>query len=548
MDSPYRHILLVYPEFPKTFWGMQYILPVAGKKALMPPLGLITIAALTPARYEFRLVDLNCQPLSERDLEWADMVCFSAMLPQKTSLFAAASRCKAAGKLTVFGGPLPTACPEECRPYCDVLVLNEGEMTWPAFLEDFERGIRKGVYTSEEKPDVTQTPIPRFDLLDIHDYACIPIQFSRGCPFQCEFCDIITMFGRRPRTKTPQQLVTELEAVYNTGYRGAIFIVDDNFIGNKREVKKLLPEMTAWNRAHGDPFVYYTEASVNLADDADLLTQMVTCNFREVFLGLETPSLESLRETRKYQNTKRSLVDSVHAIQEAGLTVQGGFIVGFDNDGEDVFDRQIEFIRQAAIPYAMVGLLIALPGTPLYTRLAQAGRLESLDYDRSLTQCGFTNIVTTLPRRTLLEGYRRILQTIYTPSEYFARALEVLCRLPHPQSKSAWIQKTFWSVWHVLNRGVTTKKQKHSGVLARLLFLYTAYRHMPPDYRKESVRFLWAVLKTRPDQLERALGAVCIGTHFYQFTFEHVLPELDLRLAQLPLEGAEKPEKIASAA
>lgn len=539
MGAPYRHILMIYPEFPKTYWGMQDILPVAGKRALMPPLGLLTIAAMTPAAYELRLIDLNCQPLTERDLEWADMVCFSAMLPQKTSLFETASRCKAAGKLVVFGGPLPTACPAECQPYADVLVLNEGEVTWPAFLADLARGTFQRVYSSEEKPDVRQTPIPRFDLLDIHDYACIPIQFSRGCPFQCEFCDIIVMFGRRPRTKTPQQFLAELEAVYDTGHRGAIFIVDDNFIGNKQEVKKLLPAMQAWNKAHGDPFLYYTEATVNLADDDELLTHMVACHFREVFLGLETPSLDSLQETKKYQNTKRPLVDAVRVIQHAGLTVQGGFIIGFDSDEEDIFDRQIEFIRQAAIPYAMVGLLVALPGTPLYQRLGQAGRLVPLDYDRSLTQSGFTNIVTRLPQKKLLEGYRKIVQTIYTPSEYFARALEVLCRLPRPQSTGSWIHNTCRAVWYVLSRGVTTKKQQHGGLWERLLFLYTAYRRMPVPYRRESVKFLRAVLIKRPDQLERAVGAVFIGTHFYTFTFGHVLPELEQRLAQFAREGTE---------
>src|SRR5438094_5922362 len=232
MGNPYRHILMIYPEFPKTYWGMQYTLPLAGKKSSMPPLGLLTIAALTPAGYEFRVVDLNCEPLTDCDLEWADMVCFSAMLPQKTSLFETAPRCKAAGKLVVFGGPFPTACPEECRPYADVLVLNEGEITWPAFLADLAHGTYKSLYTSEEKPDVTQTPLPRFALVNLHDYTAVPLQFSRGCPFQCEFCDIIVMFGRRPRTKTPQQMTAELEAVYNTGYRGMIFIVDDNFIGN----------------------------------------------------------------------------------------------------------------------------------------------------------------------------------------------------------------------------------------------------------------------------------------------------------------------------
>src|SRR5262245_7660295 len=294
VQKSYPHILMVYPEFPVTYWGMQHSLPLIGKKAPMPPLGLITIAAMTPPAYECRVVDLNCGPLGESDLEWADMVCFSAMLPQRRSLFATATRCRNAGKLVVFGGPFPTACPDECAPYCDVLVLNEGEITWPMFLEDLRHGTYRPLYTSEEKPDLTKTPVPRFDLLKIEDYGSIPIQFSRGCPFLCEFCDIIVMFGRKPRTKTPEQFCNELDALYRTGYGGNVFIVDDNFIGNKREVKRLLPHLKAWNQAHGTPFIYGTEASINLADDPTLLREMVNAAFTAVFIGIETPSVEGL--------------------------------------------------------------------------------------------------------------------------------------------------------------------------------------------------------------------------------------------------------------
>jgi radical SAM superfamily enzyme YgiQ (UPF0313 family) len=325
-----------------------------------------------------------------------------------------------------------------------------------------------------------------------------------------------------------------------------IFIVDDNFIGNKREVKKLLPEMKAWNNAHGDPFVYYTEATVNLADDEDLLKQMIDADFKAVFVGIETPSLESLKETKKYQNMKRSLVDSVQVIQNAGLLVQGGFIIGFDSDGDDIFDRQIEFIRQTAIPHAMVGLLTALPGTPLYKRLEQAGRLELIDYDRVVTQIGFTNIVTLLPRRKLLEGYHKVIETLYTPSEYFKRSLEFLCRLPRPESMSARMQRVFGLFWHILS-GFTTKKiQNQSGILARLKFLCDVFRQLPADYKREALKFIWAVLKRCPDQLPRSVPAIFSGVHFYRFSFENVLPELDMKLAQLIPESTKKDEKIAS--
>ena len=514
--------MLVYPQFGRTYWGLQYSLPLTGKKALMPPLGLLTVAALSPPELEFRLVDLNCGPLSEVDLDWAEMVCFSAMISQKTALFEAAARCKVAGKLVVFGGPYPTACPEECMPYCDVLVLNEAEITWPMFLEDLARGTYQNEYATTQKPDVTQTPVPRFDLLDLERYACIPVQFSRGCPFQCEFCDIIVMFGRTPRTKTPGQLLAELDAVYETGYRGTVFIVDDNFIGNRKAAKKLLPEIRAWNEAHQHPFVYTTEASVDLAQEDTLLRLMTEAHFSAVFLGIETPSMESLQETRKFQNLRTSLADSVRKVQCAGLVVQGGFIIGFDNDGEDIFDRQIEFIRQTAIPQAMVGLLAALPGTPLHERLQKAGRLVEQDrYGKGEDWCGDTNVVTGIPRKKLLEGYRRVLETIYSPREYFERCLETLGRLPGPVPQIGTIHRPRQSLW------------------GKLKPVFHLLRQLPREYRRESMRFLWAVLRRCPDRLAPAVIDVFSGLHFYRFTFEHVAPQLEERVQQLSPEFSE---------
>src|SRR5581483_6763137 len=421
-----RRLLLVYLAFPKTHYGMQYLYPLGRMRAFMPPLGLLTIAALTPSDVEIRLVDVNCEPLEDDDIAWADLVCFSAMLTQRRSLFALATRCRAQNKTIVFGGPYPTACPEQCRPYCDVLVLNEGEVTWPRFLADLERGTPQARYASEEKPDVTRVPVQPFHVDDLSDYTRVPLQFSRGCPFQCEFCDIIVMFGRRPRTKTAEQFCRELEAVRATGYRGLVFVVDDNFIGNEKEVRKLLPAMRAWNRAHGNPFLYCTEASVNLADDPSLVAEMVEASFRRVFIGIETPSMEALQQTRKFQNTKRPLERAVEAIQRGGLLVDAGFIVGFDSDGDDIFARQEEFITRAAIPNAIVSVLTALPGTPLYERMQRTGRLKAekaLDRD----WCSATNIVTRMPERRLLEGHRELLVRLNAPDAYFARAIAQLC-------------------------------------------------------------------------------------------------------------------------
>ncbi|MBI4591164.1 MAG: DUF4070 domain-containing protein [Candidatus Rokubacteria bacterium] len=532
MAHRYQHVLMVCPEFPKTYWGLQYSLPLFGRKALMPPLGLLTVAAMIPPAYEVRVVDLNCQPLTQKDLDWADMVCFSAMHTQQVSLFETARRCRTAGKLVVFGGPFPTLSPEQCRPYCDVLVLNEAEVTWPAFLEDLGRGTYRDVYASDEKPDVTKVPVPRFDLVNARDYGSMPIQFSRGCPFECEFCDIIVMFGRRPRAKTPKQFLAELEAIYATGYRGMIFLVDDNFIGNKKEVKRLLPELQAWNEAHGRPFVYGTEASLDLAYDEALLKQMAACHFKWVFVGIETPSLESLKETRKFQNMKGSLLDSVKAIQKAGMVVWGGFIVGFDNDGEDIFDRQIEFITRAAIPVGHVAILFALPGTPLYKRLEETGRLEPIDYDPTAVRSEdmryiYTNIATILPRRQLLEGYGRILDRIYQPSAYFKRSLEALCQLPRPESLTARIRNLFWLG--------TLALKNFTGSRGMGLFGFGAWRflrdllgQLPAEYRRESLRFAWQVLRKCPDHLPYMLLFIITGVHHYRFTFEHTLPDIKM--------------------
>jgi radical SAM superfamily enzyme YgiQ (UPF0313 family) len=529
----YRHILMVYPEFPVTYWGMQYTLTLLGKKAAMPPLGLITIAAMTPPEYEFRLVDLNCRPLTEEDLAWADMVCFSAMLTQKKSLFEVAKRCRKAGKLVVFGGPFPTSCSGECAPHCDVLVLNEGEVTWPLFLFDLEHGSYQALYTSDEKPDITHTPVPRFDLLKIDEYLMIPIQFSRGCPFLCEFCDVIVLFGRKARAKIPEQVCAELEALERTGFRGSVFIDDDNFIGNKREVRKLLPRLREWNEAHNMPFSYGTEASINLADDPALLQDMVSAAFRWVFIGIETPSVESLKETLKFQNTKRSLVGSVRTIQDAGLFVDAGFVVGFDNDPEDIFDRQIEFINEAAIACAAVVLLVALPGTPLFSRLRDAGRLKTQVIEPVGNNYGYTNIVTILPPDKLLAGYRRVMATIYTPTAFFSRAGKSLLRLPRPASLRGRIR--YFLDLHKYNGSLG---RQHGSLRAQLAIAYRVLTTLPREFKREAFQFILSILAKRPELLPAALRVAFLGAHMCQFTAQRVLPQLDAELERLTADHA----------
>lgn len=544
MNNKYKNVLMIYPKFPPTYWGSQYYLPLVGKKAAMPPLGLITIAAMMPAGYDIRVVDLNCQALEQSDLEWAGMVCLSAMLTQKSSLFETGLRGRAAGKLVVFGGPYPTACPEECAPYCDVLVLNEGEITWREFLQDLEQGTYKNLYTTHDKPDVTETPVPRFDLLRIDDYAMIPLQFSRGCPFLCEFCDIIVMFGRKPRTKSPAQMLRELDAVYATDFRGVIFIVDDNFIGNKKEAKKLLAALIDWNAERGHPFFFGTEVTVNLADDPELLDLLFKANFIWVFMGLESPSAESLKETRKIQNLKGSLVDRVKQIQEAGLLVYASFIVGFDADSDDIFDRQIRFITEAAIPNAMIGPLVALPGTPLYARMKKTGRLieeATGDEERTLGS-GYTNIVTRMPRQQLLEGHLQLIQTIYQPEAYFNRVIEMFSRMSQPGSLlRRWKRLFFLNAFGVRNLLSKILKRKTSirTVLTQFRQQRSVFKQFPDEYKTASRRFARHVMRNYPDQSPFILHYITMGYHYYMFTFDHAVPGLTELLKKEALSATE---------
>ncbi|HQL83885.1 MAG TPA: radical SAM protein, partial [Spirochaetota bacterium] len=359
-----RKILLVYPEIPATYWSFKYVMPFVGHKSLMPPLGLITVAAMLPEDYDLRLIDMNIQELNGEDITAADLVFVSAMIVQKESFHKVVRMCNRYGVPVVAGGPYPTTGHESIRGV-DHFVLNEGEITLPRFIADLEAGRPQKIYRDETKPDITKTPPPRFDLLDLGAYGSMAVQSSRGCPFNCEFCDIIEMFGRVPRYKLPEQFIREMDLLYETGYRGSLFIVDDNFIGNKKKVRELLDHIIEWQKSRNYPFSLYTEASINLAEDDGLLDRMVAAGLDMVFIGIETPVQETLEHTNKMQNTKSDIIESISKIQEKGIEVMGGFIVGFDTDPENIFDLQIEFIQKAGIPLAMIGTLIALPGTQL---------------------------------------------------------------------------------------------------------------------------------------------------------------------------------------
>jgi radical SAM superfamily enzyme YgiQ (UPF0313 family) len=425
-------VLLVYPFFPDTYWSFRHALKFEGKKAAFPPLGLLTISAMLPESWERKLVDMNVEPLTDAHIEWADMVFISAMIVQRESLEEVIQRCKARGKKVAVGGPYVSTS-AELLPDADFIFIGEAETTLQEFVVDLKLGSPKRIYEADEKPSLLETPVPDFKLIDLSRYSAMNVQYSRGCPFQCEFCDIIEIYGRMPRTKSNEQMLAELEALRETGWRGMVFIVDDNFIGNKRNVKRFLPELIRWSERRGFPFSFITEASVNLAEDDQLLEMMRAAGFRRVFLGIETPVEESLKEAQKGQNTRRDLLESVQKIQSYGMEVMAGFIVGFDNDPEDIFERQINFIRESAIPLAMVGLLTALPNTQLWRRLEREGRLLGESHGNN-TDCTL-NFVPKMDTSRLIEGYKSVIQNIYSASEYYERSLDCLGRLGNQKSE-----------------------------------------------------------------------------------------------------------------
>ena len=412
------NVLLIYPEFPDTFWSFKHALQFIRKKAAFPPLGLLTVGAMLPKEWSIRLIDLNITKINEKDLKWADLAFISAMTIQRKSALQAILKCKEAGLKVVAGGPLFTSEYERFEDV-DHFVLNEAELTLPEFLVDLQQQRARRVYKSSELCNMHQSPPPKWELVDLKRYASMSVQFSRGCPFDCEFCNVTALFGHRPRIKTSEQIISELDALYHLGWRGQVFFVDDNFIGNKKYLKtELLPELIKWrNHKKGIPF--NTETSVNLADDKLLMAMMVTAGFDAVFIGIETPEEESLAECSKKQNRNRDLVESVKRIQRAGLQVQGGFIVGFDNDPLAIFQRQIDFIQKSGIVTAMVGLLQAPIGTKLYKRLKQEGRLVGPTSGDNVD--GTTNIIPKMDVNTLREGYQSIMRNIYSPKLYYRR-------------------------------------------------------------------------------------------------------------------------------
>jgi radical SAM superfamily enzyme YgiQ (UPF0313 family) len=468
-------VLMVWPSFPPSFWGFEGVLQMIPERAMTPPLGLITVAALCPATWEIRLIDHAFQELRDEDLKWADLVMVSAMHAQRADALTVLSRARELGRRTFVGGPWASTDPDAVLRVADHVMVGEAEEAFPGIAAALEDGTAHALYRIVDKPDMTRSPVPRFDLLQRDKYTSMPIQFSRGCPFQCEFCDIITIYGRRPRAKTPTQVLRELDVLLKLGWRNEVFIVDDNFIGNLRQALQLSRELVEWQKLHQQPFSFYTEASLNLAAQPELMDAMVEANFMYVFIGIETPSAEALKETHKYQNLRSTNnVEQVRIIQDKGLWVLAGFIVGFDSDDETIFARQLEFIDLTAIPWAMAGILMAPPTTALFDRMKREGRL--IEDSQSITQFGLPNFRTVLPLPILLRGLCTLLEGLYRPDAFFERSYNSL------------------KVWNPK----PTQKPPNLGMIYNLRVLFASMwrQGMRSSYRSSYWKFLFRMVSS----------------------------------------------------
>ncbi len=515
------NVLMVFPLFnANSFWNYQDTCDMVGVKYPQAPLGLLTVAAMLPPSWTVRLVNRNTEDLTEGDLAWADMVMTGGMLVQQWDTLAIVDLAHRHGKVVVVGGPGVTSTPD-FYARADFRVVGEAEGILDRFVEAWRAGARSGTFEAVKfKADVTTSPVPRYDLLTFSDYLHVGVQFSRGCPFTCEFCDIIELYGRAPRTKTAPQVLAELDRLHALGYRGHIDFVDDNLIGNKKAVKAFLPHLKAWQEAHGYPFEFSTEASVNLADDLELLHLMRDANFFAVFVGIESPDPETLVQMQKKQNTRRSLSESIHRIYEAGLFVIGGFIVGFDTERDRIAGAMVHLIEEASIPVAMVGLLYALPNTQLTRRLTREGRLfaaEQSEGDGEVEgdQCtAGLNFVTKRPRRDALDDYRSVLAAVYAPEAFFGRVRRVAGHLKRP----------------ALPPGATARAAlRETGRFVRLMVGITLTR---PDMRGPVWSLLLHLALHKPAAITAAMRLSALYVHLGPFS-RYVTGRIDEQIATI---------------
>ncbi|HSA05805.1 MAG TPA: radical SAM protein [Candidatus Gastranaerophilales bacterium] len=480
-------ILMVYPECPDTFWSMKHIITLLGKKASLPPLGLMTVSALLPEEFEKRLIDLNTTELTDEDILWADFVFISAMIAQRASSINVIKRCRELGVKTVAGGPLFTSLHDQFEEV-DHFILNEGEVTIPMFLEDLKKGSLKRIYASDFKPDLENTPVPDFSLINPGDYYVMPVQTSRGCPFDCDFCDIVNLNGRIPRLKTPEQIIKELQTIHNLDWKHSVFFVDDNFLGNKTKTKELLKEIIKWRKKVNFKPLFYTEISINASDDDELLELMKQAGFFMVFVGIETPSTESLQECNKVQNQNRDLIKSIRKFYNYGMEVTGGFIIGFDSDDETIFKRQFDFIQEAGVSKAMIEILQALPGTKLFKRLEAEGRL--LNNSSGVCLDSTTNFISKMDKEILVDGYKKLIKKAYSPKYYFERLTNFL-KYYEP----------------------TRKIPVHKKIIPSIIKVYIVFKHFKKG-RLEFLKFMLNTILTRPKCLSAALDNSVLYIHF----------------------------------
>jgi len=491
--------LLLSPEFPQSFWSYDRFMELTGLKTVIPPLGILTVAALLPTHWEIRFYDRNVEAESEADWAWCDIVILSAMLVQRPDFQWLIKKANRLGKKVAVGGPYPTSVPEDAKDCgADYLVLDEGELTVPMFLEALNRHDPGGTFRAQEKPDVTISPIPRFDLLKKEAYFMMAVQFSRGCPFNCEFCDIIALYGRKPRTKSPEQTLAELQTLYDLGWRGSLFIVDDNFIGNQRNVKLFLRALIPWMVEHNYPFTFMTEASVNLADDDELLQLMVEAGFFSVFLGIETPDQDSLKVTKKVQNMRSPLVEACQKINRAGLLIYAGFILGFDGERKGAGDRIQAFVEQTHIPQPMLGLLQAWPHTALWERLNKEERLRVDEHTPVGDQNVLMNFEPTRPMNEIAEEYVSGFWTLYEPSAYLRRCLQQCLDIGLAHQKK--------SMRFPLGKGLR--------LVAQVVWLQGVRRK---EIRHQFWRQLGEILRTKPKMFSAYMGLCAAGEHFWEY-------------------------------